>query len=152
MAKQITLVTTGSKAHYSQANLDANFEALNENFDNFLHLNGSREASNSMLGPIDMGTYKVTNLGTPTGPTDAVTKNYADTLVVSTTAASSANSVRDADNDTYVNTELTTDQDIIHIAAPTSGGAADAMFITGTVGSAEALTNPSITIKKHVIL
>jgi len=39
-------------------------------------------AGGTMSGAIAMGTNKITGLGTPTAGTDAVTKNYADTILV----------------------------------------------------------------------
>jgi hypothetical protein len=39
-------------------------------------------AGGTMSGAINMGTNKITNLGTPTVSTDAATKNYVDTVTV----------------------------------------------------------------------
>lgn len=39
-------------------------------------------AGGTMTGAINMGTNKITNLGTPTASTDAATKNYVDTVTV----------------------------------------------------------------------
>lgn len=40
-----------------------------------------RKTGDTMSANLDMGTYKVTNLGTPDNSTDAATKNYVDTTV-----------------------------------------------------------------------
>ena len=48
------------------------------------------KAGGTMTGAIDMGSSKITSLGTPTASTDAVTKGYIDTLYGSTVAAATS--------------------------------------------------------------
>jgi hypothetical protein len=48
------------------------------------------KAGGTMTGAIDMGSNKITSLGTPTASTDAVTKGYIDTLYGSTVAAATS--------------------------------------------------------------
>jgi len=47
-------------------------------------------AGGTMTGAINMGTAKVTNMGTPTASTDATTKGYVDGILGSATAASTS--------------------------------------------------------------
>ena len=47
-------------------------------------------AGGTMTGAINMGTSKVTNMGTPTASTDAATKGYIDTIFGSTTSAAAS--------------------------------------------------------------
>jgi hypothetical protein len=47
-------------------------------------------AGGTMTGAINMGTNKVTNMGTPTASTDAATKGYIDTIFGSTTSAAAS--------------------------------------------------------------
>lgn len=153
MAKTVTLVTVGTNAFYSQANLDANFLALNNNFTGFLKLNGSKESSNSMTGPLDMGGYKITNGLTPTNPADVATKAYVDGVSGSTIPDSATpNTLIDADSDTYVKLEVTADDDTVRLAAGTSGGASEALQVIGDDGTASSVANPYVKILKHVVV
>ena len=58
---------------------------LNDNFDQTLYIaqelqNNAimSDGSNPLVGPVDLGGYKITNLATPTAATDAATKGYTD--------------------------------------------------------------------------
>jgi hypothetical protein len=48
------------------------------------------KSGGTMTGAIDMGSSKITSLGTPTAATDAVNKTYIDTLYGSTVAAATS--------------------------------------------------------------
>jgi len=60
MAKQpsLTLLTSG---YYSQETITANFEAIRDQFDNTVSLDGS--TPNTMLGDLDMNSYSIINVG-----------------------------------------------------------------------------------------
>lgn len=78
MAKTTTLVAVSSKQHYSESNLTANFNTLNNNFSNFLHMGGVTESGNTMLGNLDMGNLSVLNMATPSLASSAANKAYVD--------------------------------------------------------------------------
>ena len=78
MAKTISLITPGAKAHYSKTNMDANFDAVNDNFIEFLHLDGVQIAANYMRGDLDMAGNRITNVPSPSASYDVATKAYVD--------------------------------------------------------------------------
>ena len=78
MAKQVTLTSVQSNQHYSETILTSNYNALNANFDNFLHLSGVSESGNTMSGNFDMGGFKILNVGAPSSSFDVATKAYVD--------------------------------------------------------------------------
>ena len=57
-------------------NLQNQINTLAENQENFV-----QKAGDTMSGDLNMGTHKVTGLATPTGNTDAATKQYVDNAV-----------------------------------------------------------------------
>lgn len=87
MAKTATLATVGARAHYSQSNLTSNFNALNNNFANFLHLNGVGESGNTMLNNFDMGGKRVINVAAASASFDLATKAYVDQQFSDTAAS-----------------------------------------------------------------
>lgn len=153
MAKRITLATVGTKAHYSETNLSTNFQRLNNNYDNYLHINGTGESGNTMLGDLDMGAKKVTNIGAPSSSGDAATKAYVDALAITVAAGTTVNTeLADTDQDTGIQTEATADLDRLDLFAAVSGGSANGIEIHGDDSAASALTNPYVKVLKHVHL
>lgn len=153
MAKQVTLTTPGANALYSKTVLDSNFSLLNANFENFLHLGGVKQANNSVLGNTDFGGFEALNALTPTVASSLATKGYVDQrLVLGSTTGTIGSLIADVDGDTYVNVEVVSDDDTVHIAAAVSGGSADALTIVGTPGSAASVSNPALTVQRNLIL
>lgn len=153
MAKRATLSLPGAKAHYSSTNIDTNFNAVNNNFDNYLNLGGVGESGNSMTGNLDLDGNFIVNAGTPSLSHHVATKAYVDsklTLVSSGTSVTSI--IEDADNDTGVDSEASADLDRIDIFAGTSGGADTGIQLIGDDSSSSALTNPYVKFLKHVFL
>lgn len=58
-------------------------------------------AGDTMTGALDMGTNKITNLGTPTDTADAVTKVYVDTVVGTVADAEAAADAAEAAFDSF---------------------------------------------------
>lgn len=153
MAKRATLSLPGAKAHYSATNLDTNFNAVNNNFDNYLHLGGVGESSNSMTGNLDLDGNFIVNVGTPSLSHHVATKAYVDQkLTVVSSGTSVTSIIEDADNDTGVDSEASSDLDRVDIFAGTSGGADTGLQLIGDDSSASALTNPYLKFLKHVVL
>lgn len=73
---KVTLTTIGSRYGSIDA-LNANFDAIEEAFDNVLFLDGT--VPNNMDANLDMNSNRIINLPTPVGASDAVTKAYVDT-------------------------------------------------------------------------
>jgi len=71
-------VTTAFQANdfITFTRINANLNLVSSNADSKLDLSGG-----TMTGEINMGSSKITNLGTPTALTDAATKSYADSLL-----------------------------------------------------------------------
>ena len=63
MADRPTISSHPSGGRYSVATLNANFQALRDEFDNVFGTNGVGGANNSMSGNLDMNTYNVINAG-----------------------------------------------------------------------------------------
>ena len=121
MAKRATISTPGANALYSKAVLDANFAAINANFDNFLHLGGATESLNTITGDVDFGTKEAINAATPSAPQSLATKSYVDQiLVIGSTTGTIGSLVVDADGDTKVDTEDSADLDRLDLIAATS--------------------------------
>lgn len=150
MAKRATLADVGAKSHYSASNLTANFSALNENFDNYLHLGGSKQSSNTITANVSWGNFKITSLATPTNPADAATKAYVDGIgLITVPTSATANTLIDADADTYVKVEVTADDDTVSLASGTSGGASVGFQVVGDDTAAASASNPYLSILKH---
>lgn len=71
--ESLTSITTG---YNSQQQVNSNFDKITTAFTNTLSRDGS--SPNTLLANMDLNGYKVTNLGTPTANSDAVTKSYVD--------------------------------------------------------------------------
>ena len=71
-------VTTAFQANdfITFTRINANLNLVSSNADSKLDLSGG-----TMTGEINMGSSKITNLGTPTALTDAATKSYTDSLL-----------------------------------------------------------------------
>lgn len=76
MAK-LVLSAIGSRYGSIDA-LNANFQAIEEAFENTLSLDGT--APNALEQELDAGSFRIINLGTPTASSDAVTKQYVDSI------------------------------------------------------------------------
>ncbi len=153
MAKKITLVTIQSGQHYSEPNLTNNYTNINNNFDNFLHLNGVGESSNTMLGNLDMGGLRILNVSAPSLSFDVATKAYVDAAsLLAATGTIVGSEVDDTDGDTGIQAEATADLDRLDLFAATSGGADNALEIIGDDGTASSLGNPYVKILKHIML
>lgn len=153
MAKTATLILAGAKALYSKNSIDSNFNAVNNNFVDFLHLDGVKEPSNTMLGDFDMGGKRIRNIGAASNSFDVATKAYVDqklTIVSSGTSLTSI--IEDTDNDTGVNVETTADLDRVDLFAGTSGGSSNAFEVVGDDSVASSLSNPYNKVLKHMIL
>jgi hypothetical protein len=151
MAKTITLVAVGTNQHYSEPNLTANFTALNNNFANFLHVNGVGESGNTMLGNLDMGGLRIMNLTAPSLASDAATKAYVDAASLGA-VTSTVVGVADEDGDTGLQAEASADLDRLDLFAGTSAGAENALQVVGDDSAAAALTNPYLIALKHIVL
>jgi hypothetical protein len=108
-------------------------------------------AGGTMTGAINMGTSKVTNMGTPTASTDAATKGYIDTIfgstasaaasatAAATSAASAATSASSAA--TSASSALTS-----QTAAATSATSAAASATAAATSAASAATSASSSL------
>lgn len=76
MAK-LVLTSIGSRYGSIDA-LNANFQAIEEAFDNTLSLDGT--VPNALEHELDAGSFRIINLATPTANSDAVTKQYVDSI------------------------------------------------------------------------
>ena len=88
MAKRATLTAVQSNQHYSETILTSNFNALNTNYDDFLHLNGVGESGNTMLGNMDMGGFTLKNVTAPSAAFDVATRAYADQVSIDASSGS----------------------------------------------------------------
>lgn len=76
MAK-LVLSAIGSRYGSIDA-LNANFQAIEDAFENTLSLDGT--VPNEMSDNFDMGSFRIINLAAPVNGADAVTKTYVDTI------------------------------------------------------------------------
>lgn len=79
MAK-LVLTAIGSRYGSIDA-LNANFQAIEDAFENTLSLDGT--VPNGMSANLDAGSFRIINLATPVNGADAVTKTYVDTITSS---------------------------------------------------------------------
>lgn len=75
MAKKATLVNI-TAGHTSQTQINTNFDAVNDQFDNTISRDGS--TPNDMQADFDVGGNKIINAADPTAALDLVTKQYGD--------------------------------------------------------------------------
>ena len=80
---KLVLNTIGSRYGSIDA-LNANFEAIQDAFDNTLSLDGT--TPNSLGAALDANSKRIINLPTPVDGSDAVTKSYVDTAVAIVTS------------------------------------------------------------------
>ena len=71
-----SVTSEASSRQTADTNLQNQINKLTENQENFV-----QKAGDTMSGDLNMGTHKVTGLATPTGNTDAATKQYVDNAV-----------------------------------------------------------------------
>ena len=76
MAK-LVLTSIGSRYGSIDA-LNANFQAIEDAFENTFSLDGT--VPNALEHELDAGSFRIINLGTPTATSDAVTKQYVDSI------------------------------------------------------------------------
>ena len=107
---KLVLNTIGSRYGSIDA-LNANFEAIQDAFDNTLSRDGT--APNFLENALDINSQRIINLSAPVDGTDAVTKTYVDTATallntyvdeIALVAANIADVVTVADNIGFLNT------------------------------------------------
>ena len=105
----------------------------------------------TMSGAIDMGSSKITTLGTPTASTDAATKGYIDTIFGSTASAAAsataaATSATSAANSATAAATSASSASTSQLAAATSAASASTSQSAAATSAASAATSASSSL------